>query len=163
VVLVVEELPSSPKDAGLIRNVREIDLRASKLDHRQAWRLALENLTRAAERGKIHTAAFDGDEKKARLILWGGHWLAATAALLPGLWDMSSRTLKSDRLVAAIPHRDALVIFSDEGGESRKKTAAFVREQEKDGRKPITDRLVRLLPNVAKPFYEQSPIEWLEP
>src|SRR2546430_13426595 len=98
--------------------------------------------------GTIHAESFDGAHGK--LIVWSGHWLAASCILLPGLWKLSSARLKSDQLVAAIPHRDALLIFSDQDKTIRDETAAFIREQENFGRKPITDRLVRLLPDMTQ-------------
>jgi len=154
-----EAMPNS--SAGLIRSVNESDLGRWKIGPERAWVVALDNLMNAARRGRIVAGWYGADAKNGKLMIWQGSWLAASCILLPGLWQMASGTVQSKHLLAAIPHRDVLVILPDDE-ESREKTAPFVREAEQEGRKPISRRLVRILPGVDKPFYEQPPIEWAD-
>src|SRR5262249_15587292 len=104
-------------------------------------------------------AGLDG---KVKMVIWADHWLAATCLLLPGLHKMALAALGTATVVATIPHRDVLILFADNGPADRAATAMLIREKEKDGRKPITNRLLRLFPDVKKPFYEQPIAEYVE-
>jgi hypothetical protein len=96
------------------------------------------------------------------MVIWTDHWLAATCLLLPGLHKMASGNLGTDNIVATIPHVDVLILFADKGPEHRARAAEMIRENEQDGRRPITDRLLRLLPGTTKPFYEQAVVKYVE-
>ena len=75
---------------------------------------------------------------------------------------MASAALGTENIIATIPHRDVMILFADNGSESRAATAKMIRENEKDGRKPITDRLLRLLPGTRKPFFEEALVKYVE-
>ena len=161
-VLVVGEPTRSAStgiDVGLIRSVTSAELAAAKLDEAEAYRIALENLEAAAHRGDIHAAMLGGDHGAAKFVLFSDHWLAATCVLLGGLHKMAAAALAAERLVVLIPHRNVMIVFPDGDAASREKWRRYFLEKEKDGRKPITDRMLRLSVASGKPFYEQPPVE----
>lgn len=145
--------------AGLAGYVREADLAAAGLTRPRAWQLAMQHLEDAAKK-ELHPHGFAGTDGKPKMILWPDHWLAATCLLLPRLWKMTTTVLKSEHVLIAIPHRDVMVLFADGGEAANRAMVAQIRENEKDGRKPITDKLLRLLPPTGKAFWEKSPVEW---
>ena len=69
-----------------------------------------------------------------------------------------NEALGGDELIAMLPHRDFPAIVPRRDGAMVEK----IREGEKGGRKRITDRIFRLLPDVTTPFFEHPPIAALE-
>jgi hypothetical protein len=143
---------------GFVRGVRAVDLADTKLSEEQAYRVALGNLEAAAKRNEIHANLLGGKNGAPRFVMFSDHWLAATCVLLGGAAKMARDALGTDQLIAMIPHRDVLIVFADGDVGSREKGRRFFLDKESDGRKPITDRLLRLLPPSDKPFYERSPV-----
>jgi len=165
VALVIDHPGGSIEEgitAGLAEYVRDIDLTDAGLTLADAYRIAIENLMSAAENGLVQAAGASGPDGKVRFVIWADHWLAATCLLLPGVYQMASSALSTKDVVAAIPHRDVLIMFADKGPADRAATAEMIRENEKDGRKPITSRLLRVLPGATKPFYEEPVVAYLE-
>jgi hypothetical protein len=164
VALVIDH-PGEENDsgitAGLAEYVRDVDLAAAGLTPTEAYHVAVDNLERAAKAREIRASGAQGDDGEVKLVIWADHWLAATCLLLPGIYEMAAKALGTKEIVAAIPHRDVLILFADKSPAYRAGTAAMIRDNEKDGRKPITNRLLRVLPG-GKPFYEQSVVKYVE-
>lgn len=143
--------------SGVMQYVRETDLATIKLSVLEAFKIAIDNLATAAEKGELQPHAAMGDDGKPKFVIWSGP-LAASCALLPGLHAMVSRALATDSVVVAMPHREALLLFPDTASNTPDRISQFVKENEGDGRKPITDKLFRLMPGVKRPFFEETPI-----
>jgi hypothetical protein len=148
-------------EGGLVRYARTVDLAASQLAIADAQRVSLENLTRAARRGDVRGGVAMGDDGKPKLIVWGRHWLAATSLLLPGLLGMAQSALGEAEVCAAIPHRDAMLLFALRDEHWRASMQKTIDANESDGRRPITRRLLRLLPTGSAPYYERLPFAYV--
>jgi hypothetical protein len=147
--------------AGFVEYARTIDLAASKLDVQRAQQVSLENLVKAAESGELRGGTAMGKDGKPKFIIWGGHWLSAASLLLPGLLQTAQRALGETEVCAAIPHREAMLLFGVRDHGWRSGMQSMIEEKESDGRKPITRRLLRLLPVGAAPYFERLPFEYL--
>lgn len=165
VALVIDH-PGEPNklgvSAGLAQYVRDIDIEAAGLSPKEAYKVALQNLEKAAEKGIIRASGAEGSDGKTKLVIWSDHWLAATCLLLTRLHKMASKALGTEQVVATIPHRDVLVLFADQGQKARVATTKMVHDNEREGRMPITARLLRLLPTSATPFYEHVGLSYVE-
>lgn len=146
---------------GLVQYARTIDLAASKLSVADAQRVSLENLVRAAERGDVRGGTAMGNDGKPKFIIWGGHWLSATSLLLPGILRMAQAALGETEVCAAIPHREAMLLFGLRDENWRAGMQKTIDEKESDGRKPITRRLLKLLPTDKAPYYERLPFAYV--
>jgi hypothetical protein len=147
---------------GLVRGLKRSDLDASKLSLDALQSCALDNLVASVKSQEVHAAVFDAipDQK---FVLWGGSWLAATCLLLPRLLEITAGALGTTDLCAAIPHRDAMLVFPVGDATSRAKMQKLIDEKESDGRKPITRRLVRLSdPKDARYYEAPSAFSWLD-
>jgi hypothetical protein len=131
---------------GMVRNVSGGDLAALKLSPGEAHARALENLARLADEGAIAMRHYRSGPDGQPFILFGGHWAAAAAILLPRLRELAVRTLETDAVCASIPHRDAMLIFPTGTRSSRAAFIELIREQESDGAKPLTFGLFELTP-----------------
>ena len=139
---------------GLARYLREQDLDGMKLE--DAYKLGLDNLEGAAKRQEIPIQG-RGSGSGVDLIVWGDDWRAATCLLLPGVAQMAHDRLGSGPLLALIPHRNVLVILPD--GPGRDATVKTVLDAEQGDRKPITNRVLRLVPS-DQPFWIKPPVAW---
>lgn len=145
---------------GTIRGVHAEDLQRRGWSVRQAHARALENLEGVAVRGEARAMALPFDDDR-QCILWGGHWLSATFALLPALWKNANAALAADSLLLSVPHRGAMFVFEEGDAAWRRRMNRTVRELEGDGPKPISFDLLRLHAH-RDPYYERSPISWYE-
>ncbi|MBX7113452.1 MAG: hypothetical protein K1X64_03880 [Myxococcaceae bacterium] len=141
---------------GIAGYVRTIDLETMKLTTREAHRLALENLMTAAEKDQIPMSLRQPSEDLKLFFFIG--WLGANCLLLPGLRETAQRALgATGEICAMIPHRETLVLFEDGDRARRSRVQKLVTEAEKDGRKPITGRLLRVLSSPPGHWYATAP------
>ena len=141
---------------GLARYLRPQDLDGLALD--DAYKLGLDNLEAAAKHQDIPIQG-RGSGSGVDLIVWGDDWRAATCLLLPGVAQMAHTRLGDGPLLALIPHRNVLVILAD--GPGRDATVKTVLDAEQGDRKPITNRVLRLVPS-DQPFWVKPPVAWAD-
>jgi hypothetical protein len=140
--------------AGLARYLRAQDLEGMQID--DAYRLGLANLETAARRQEIPIQG-RGSGSGVDLIVWGDDWRAATCVLLPGVAQMAHDRLGPGALLALIPHRNVLVILPD--GPGRDAMVKNALDAEQGDPKPISDRVLRLVPS-DQPFWIKPPVAW---
>jgi hypothetical protein len=132
----------------------EPDLAALGLNAAEARARALQNLEELARTQQIHMAQLPQGPQGRPFVLVGGHWAAATALLLPHLRTIAAPTLGTDDLLASIPHREAMLIFARGDRSYRDAMRGLVRQNESDGRKPLTFELFALTSDGVEPFSE---------
>lgn len=128
---------------GVIRNVRRVDLAEMNLPLEAARARAIQNLQALMRPGGVEQRRFPGPQGKP-FVLFGGHWASATCLLLPGLRGMGTKNIGTDALCVCIPHRDALLMFAKGDKAYRDEMRALIRQNESDGRKPLTFELFEL-------------------
>lgn len=87
-------------------------------------------------------------------IVAGGHWDAAATVLLPGDGRRAVEALKTDAVLASIPHREALLSFHKGTRASRDAMRSLIREKESEGYKALTFELFELTEDGPRPFSE---------
>lgn len=112
-------------------------------DADQILALAQKNLVAALRAGKLPIQAFDGP-KGHRVLVFGPEWRAASCLFLPDLFTFAGSNIGAGPLLAAVPHRDALLVFRDVDAAYRDEMRAFIAKNEADGPKPLTAGLFRL-------------------
>jgi hypothetical protein len=142
---------------GSLEYVRASDLTDAKLGVRDAFRVAIENLATAAEKGELRASAAAGADGKPVMNSWSGT-LAGSCVLLPGLHKMAAAALKTKEIVVSLPHREACLLFPAGGTNTPDQIKRFVREHEAGARKPITGDIFRLIADAKLPFFEHAPI-----
>jgi hypothetical protein len=148
---------------GVVGYVPDARFDALGLTTRDAERIALENLSRHVRRGDVDGRAMDGADGKPAFMLWGGgHWLGASSLLMPGLRSVAQYVLGESEVCAAIPHRGMMLLFGIRDHAWRDKIQRMITENESDGPKPITRRLIRLLDTGDAPYYEQPSFAYLD-
>ena len=142
------------EDAGnLAANVRAAGLGEFGIDSVDAaWPIALANLERVFR--KLESHLFPPEDGKPAFLLCGGHWLAATCAIAPGVHARASQRLRTPDLLVSIPQRDALVIFPRGAAADRDEMRRQIRIAEADARKPLTWELFALTPDGLVEFHE---------
>jgi hypothetical protein len=165
VALVVEEehperVPGPHAADSLVRYIQADELRAIGLTLDEAYKLALEHLERAAEKGIVEAHLFKGDDGKAKFVVWSGHWLSATFILLQGLPKMASSALGTTKLIAMIPHRESLVVFPD--GPDRQRSIDYFLEKEGEGRKSLTRRPLSFTAGKPAEFWRRAPVAYAD-
>ena len=155
-VALVEQHDSGSA-GGVARYLRPEDLGGLPID--EAYKLGLDNLEAAAKRQAIPIRGATSGSGKVEMVIWGTDFRAATAVLLPGVAQMAQQQLGPGTLLALIPHRDVLVLLND--GANRDAAVKGVLDAEKDGAKPITPRVLRVLPS-DQPFWINSPVAWAD-
>jgi hypothetical protein len=157
-----EELapPGTDFAAGLLSYARPRELRVLGLSLDEAFRLALDHLEQAAEKGHVQARMVSGADGKGKAVIWSGHWLSATCILLRGLPKIASAALGTSKIIALIPDRNSLVLFAD--SPDRKKWVTWVLENEAQGRKPLTRRPLKLTTETPKEFWVQAPIAYAD-
>jgi hypothetical protein len=114
--------------------------------------LAQANLARAAGERKVTIRGFEGPRGQL-VMLFGFEWLAASCLLLPDLHAFAARTLGGEGpFCAAIPHREAMFVFRDLDASYRQEMRAFIAQNEKDARKPLTGELFAVTPAGIEPL-----------
>lgn len=120
-------------EQGRAKLLREPDLGGWPLD--DAYAAALANLERAAHDIPVKAEVAGG---RTVDVVWGHDWRAAACVLLPGVRQMAAQKLGATVIYAAIPDRDALVLFADPA------LAPTVLAAEHDASHRITDRILRI-------------------
>lgn len=137
VLALVEDLD------GACRYLTGEDVRAVNLTLVDAWRHAIGNLERRAQQGEIPFVMLDPPDTGVRLLVSTGHWLSASAMVLPNLHAFAEQNLGATPILARIPHRQALVVCADTP-HADAVAARFVAEHEAVGDKPLTMARFRL-------------------
>jgi hypothetical protein len=118
---------------GQAKLLREADLQGWKLD--DAYATALANLDRAAHdiplKAEVDAAGHTVD------VVVGHDWRAAACLLLPGMRQLAEQKLGA-HVLAAIPNRDVLVLFSEPA------LVRTVLAAEHNAQHRITDRVLRV-------------------
>lgn len=133
---------------SVVSNLSRDELEAAGLDLIEARELAIANL--AAAIGQVQAQVYEAPEGFPFLV-WDAHWLAASSLLLPGLHGFAAQQLDAGRLLASIPHRDALLIFPEGDAAQRAAMARMISENEGQGEAPITAEFFELLPDRVLP------------
>jgi len=134
---------------SVVSNLSRAELEAAGLDLIEARELAIANL--AAEIGQVQAQVYEAPEGFP-FLMWDSHWLAASSLLLPGLHAFAAQQLDATKLLASIPHRDALLIFPEGDAAQRAAMARMIEENEGQGDAPITAEFFALLPDRVLPF-----------
>ena len=128
----------------LVRNVLQDDLTTLGLTPEQAYSHGLKNLETLARKKTIGMTMLPKGPQGRPFILFGGHWDAAGCILLPGLRDLTSKSLGVDEVCVCIPHSGALLAFPKGDEFYRREVVKMIREQEGNARKPLTFSLFEL-------------------
>lgn len=136
---------------GVVRNVLPADLEQAGLGADEALARSQANLEKLIHSQVIHSTVLPKGPHEKPFILFGGHWAAAATCTWSGLHRIAARALGTERLVLSIPHREAMIIFSDGDPEYIRAMKTMIREKEADGEKPLTWDLFILTPDGLKP------------
>jgi hypothetical protein len=123
--------------AGAVTNIREEELRQARLTPEQAHTQALENLGKVVRSGAISMSRYNGP-RGLPFVIFFDHWLSATVALLPDLYQMAAANLGAASICACLPHRDTLLLFPAADQAFRTEMLAVIKENESDGAKPLS-------------------------
>ncbi|WP_090107356.1 MULTISPECIES: hypothetical protein [unclassified Leifsonia] len=104
---------------------------------------AIANLDALLRSGAIGSRVFPTGPGGMPFALFGGHWAASSVLILPSLLSILGPHLGT-KLVASVPHREALLVFPASDASSRDEVRDFVREHESDGARPLTPELFAL-------------------
>lgn len=96
---------------SLVTNIRDQDLKATNSTANAAYPQAYANLEGLLKSNQIQMSGFPKGPNEAPFMVIGGHWCSAACILLPGIYEMGKKTLRSERVVAFIPHRDVYCYF----------------------------------------------------
>jgi hypothetical protein len=141
---------------GLVRNVLQDDLIKLGLTPDQAYSHALGNLETLARNHAIGMTMLPKGPQGRPFILLGGHWNAAGCILLPGLRDLTSKSLGVDDVCVCIPHCGALLAFPKGDDSYRREMVKLIREQESNARKPLTFSLFELSKDGVKELRDEA-------
>jgi hypothetical protein len=139
---------------GLVESLGAEGLRNLDMTPEQAHARAIENLELLAQEQAIKMVLIPDGPSGKPFVLVGGHWAAATSILLPGLGQLVEGPLGSSDVLISIPHRDAMLVFSNGDRAHRDALRATVREKESDGDKPLTFELFTLTSDGVRAFEE---------
>jgi hypothetical protein len=131
------------------------ELEAAKVSPAEAHRLALENLERLARAQTFRAGVHSKGPQGRPFARWGGHRLAASCILLPGVFKWASKLLATDEVCASIPRDDSLVLFAKGDQSYRDEMRAMIREaEEADTRPPLSFDLFVLSAGGVSAFRE---------
>ena len=108
-----------------------------------AWQAAGENQHALLRGGEISTAFYDDGPGDLPFAVFNGHWASAATIVYPNLRAGMSRAI-GDSVLISVPHRDAMLVFSDRDDAGLSAVQAFVREHEPAGETRLTFGLFRL-------------------
>jgi hypothetical protein len=141
---------------GLVQNVLLDELTAIGLTPEQAHSQSLANLENLVENKTVGMTMFPKGPQGRPFILFGGHWIAATCILLPGLWEMISSPLGAAEVCVCIPHRDALLAFAKCDVTYRREMVRMIQEKENNGPKPLTFSLFELSKDGVRELQDET-------
>jgi hypothetical protein len=137
----------------LVRNVSPADLVALGLTPQTARQRALANLADAVRTGAIRHQLIAGPQQRS-FLLFGGHWSAAAAILLPDLHRLVVKHLGDGNFCACLPHREALLVFAKGDRAYREEMRAMIREREGAGYKSLSFSFFELGPDGVRELHE---------
>lgn len=132
--------PTASTDGQLLSAVSAFDLDSAGMDLATAYAHADRNLAKTLAGGQISLEYLENGPAGVPTVVASGHWLAATTLVTTGLGDRMIRLLGDD-VVAAVPHRDLLLVFSASAVDSMR---AVIAEQLDSAAKPLTTGLFAL-------------------
>lgn len=142
---------------GLLQCVLPDELEAAKVSPAEAHGLALENLDRLARAQTFQAGVHAKGPQGRPFARWGGHRLAASCILLPGIFEWARRLLATDEVWASIPHDDSLVLFAKGDRAYRDAMWAMIRNAEvADTRPPLSSELFVLSADGVSAFREEQ-------
>lgn len=127
---------------GLLRPCGAQELQRRGIRPDAAYAQAQANLHRLMQQGVLDTRIHTSPQGR-RYALVEGHWAAAGAILLPELRATLTADFGTD-LVAAVPHREALVVGPAGDPDELAPLSALVAQLHADGTKPLSTGLFRL-------------------
>lgn len=134
---------------GVIRGSTADDLRGTSPD--EAYEASLLRLFDLVKAGEVFSTVIPEGPSGRPFALFADHWTVAAAILLPQLTEVLAAHLGTE-LVAAIPHREVLLVFPAAEGSDLTKIVEFVRQMEGDTERPLTDGLFRLGGRMPNPI-----------
>lgn len=134
---------------GLVKNVKEEELRKAGLSNKEAFNKALENLEAVLRARKISINMLQGPGG-IPFILVSDHWLSAATILATNIYSLGRSNLKADTIYASIPHRDVLLLFPKCTGAQLDSFKKMIKEKESGANKPLTFELFHLDNNGLK-------------
>jgi hypothetical protein len=132
--------PTASADGQLLGAVSAFELDSAGMDLTTAYAHADRNLAKTLASGQISLEFLENGPAGVPTVVVSGHWLAATTLVATGLGDRMMRLLGDD-IVAAVPHRDLLVVFSALSVDSMR---GPIRELVDSAPKPLTTGLFAL-------------------
>ena len=152
-VLLFEDAESS---VGIVHVPIGADrLAKEKLAIEDAHRIALANLSRFADESpalSIQVLGQPGDAE--HFLLYSDHPRASSCLLLPDLFEHACEVLQAKELLACVPQRESLVVFSKRERPDRERLVNKLREIEADAQRPLTFELFELASGSFRPFHE---------
>lgn len=140
---------------GVVRNLKLDDLKGLSMTVAEAHRQALKNLESAWTAGRLKAHGF-ATPSGQKFLLVPDDWLASSCILLPSLADWANKYLgQSGPVLASVPHRDTMLVFSVGTRRSRDKMRALIRDQESNGPKPRTMELFLVQDGKVTAFREK--------
>jgi len=132
---------------GICRNVMEGELSGTADD---LFKQAVENLERRVRAGEIKLSVNRGP-RGLPIVIAGGHWAAASCILLPKLFELCSKHVGPELLVA-VPSRSSMLVFGavDEG--YIREMQAMIENAERGEPKRVTDSLFRITAVGVEPY-----------
>lgn len=140
--------PTGPAEGQVVGAVTAARLAAAKIDLATAYVYADCNLSRALSDQQIALQFFEGGSTGFPSVAASEHWLAATTLVAPGLHGRMTQFLGDD-IVAAVPHRGLLLLFSAGAAASM---ADVIEEEFSAAAKPLTTALFTLSNDGARPI-----------
>jgi hypothetical protein len=142
---------------GVLYCVLPDALDAEKVSPTQAHAIALQNLERLARAQTFKAGVHSTGPQGRPFARWGGHRLAASCILLPGVYKWASKLLGTDEVCASIPHDDSLVLFAKADRSYREAMRAMIRQaEEADTSPPLTFELFALSAGGVSAFREHE-------
>jgi len=139
---------------GLIRNVHEEQIEQLGLSVEQAESLALDNLRQVLKSGdQIQMRVIENPNGRGHCV-WMGHWLTASCALLPELYQWASTRLKSETVLVSVPERQFLFMFAPGDRAFRDAMCSYIARVVDGMNKGITSDLFVLTRDGLQPHAE---------
>lgn len=120
----------------------------------EAHKLALSNLVKFVAGPGIDIQGHQSSDGTC-FVEYSGHGLASSCLVLPNLYTWATQNLKTKDVLASVPQRELLILFTRKDRTFRDAMRRAISTKEKDARKPITTELFEITPNGVFPFSEQ--------
>ncbi len=152
---IVTTLVVSTDDGQMLRCLQPEDLERAGLDPAKAHSLALANLERLARDGTTFQTATRALGNNGRpVIVWHGHWLAASCIVLPWLYDWAKKAVQNEEFGISIPQGEVMVLFPWGEAGFIEDIKSWIKNLVAGMDKLITFELFRLTPAGISPLVE---------